>query len=995
MGKLLKSKDGSLLSEFIELLEDSQRVDISVGYANIGGFNLIMKALEKVDKIRVLIGMSENRDIKNVLSIMKNDILNENTRVSRFIELVKSGKLEIRFDKEGKNHAKGYIFTKRDGNHSTILGSNNMTYEGFKINKEWASSDQELYYSMLEDFEEEWEKAVSDYDLVEMLEEELKENPKPIILSQYEMFIKVLHDLYGGSLDSDLKGSVPADFKLLKYQEDAVFQLDSILSMYNGCFLSDVVGLGKTYVSALSLLRLPQGSVPLVIVPAGVLNTWKSVLKDFGLENVEITTHHQLNKYVTLDGKGYRANKYYTHIYVDEAHKFRNVQTIGYKMLKALCNIERGTKVILITATPLNNNPKELKNMLALFQNLHGKNSLIHDKSLSRYLSPLIRGINKARATNDKEKIAEVLEVTSEKLRKDIINKITIRRTRKDIVKFYKDDLIKNGWVLPTVHKPKRIEYDLSHMQSFVLDKTQEMLSKMYYARYKLHDYIFKHVFEKSHKYLYHIIRVNMMKRMDSSIHAFTETLLDMINKHEQTVKDFENGFVRKVIQHDELGDEIVEDRIPISDLEKPDAFINHIKSDLAILKDLWSVWKGTQDNKLDELVKLLQTMNLKDGKVIIFSQYKDTVEYLERELNSRNFSVLAYHAGVDNKRKIVDANFDANAEVQSDDYDILVTTDALSEGVNLHRANKVINYDIAWNPTVVIQRVGRVNRIGTKFEDIYIYNFFPFDGTDKVIKSEKNIISKLKTLFHLYGDDNNVLTDDDDPDSIETIESQIQRSIVQTNEEESQVENSASRYQSILRHAKNSNKSWFNWLTSLQGDLIVRKNADLKDIEALSFVRQDGSCSFYVLKDGVVRSLDVMEALSLLECDSLSEQDSDFSLEKALKYKDMFLKHVSKMNAEVFIAEDMGFDTGGMILQYLKKLYRLEQDAEIKAEIKQIHDNVKNNLYIVDKHVENEMKEVVRKGGSFEELKELFEECELKSNSPQIVSVESIFCLI
>jgi HKD family nuclease len=990
MSELITTEDGRLRKVLLELAPSCSSVDIVVGYANEAGFDILARALETSDRVRLLLGMEVDGSILDAVRRTIHEIISHSGRVNRLVAMLKSEKLEIRYVTNGKLHAKAYVFNRRGGGGKAVLGSSNLTPSGLVRNREWSLKDETSYEDILASFEEEWANSSTVATLVTDLDESKPSNGAQIVLSQYEIFIRVLHSIYGGSLNVLTSGSVPSNFKVLKYQEDAVVQLDTILRLHNGCFLADVVGLGKTYVSALSLLRLPADSKALVTCPAGMVNVWRSVLADFGIEGVEVCSHQKLKNHVSLIGKDYKADSLFTHIYVDEAHKFRNHKTTGYKMLKSLCSIERGTKVVLITATPLNNNPVELRTMLALFQNIRGRSTIIEGQALNRYLSGFIKDINKARASNDKVRINREIEKTSKLLRDSIINKITIRRTRKDITKYYAEDMVSNDWAFPVVQKPKRVDYVMSDGQNMLLDMTQGIFAGMSFARYKLQEYLFDMVFDQSHKFLSNIIKVNLMKRMDSGFYAFTESLRNMVEKHEQTVEDFNKGFVRKVI-HDVSSGSIVEDgRIPLNFLKDPDHFLSCIQKDLETLRDLLAMWTGTNDSKLKALVETLNSIDLSNGKVILFSQYKDTVEYLEEELSHLGFRVLGYNSGVKNLRPVVDSNFDANHTNPTDDYDILVTTDSLSEGVNLHRSNKVINYDIPWNPTLVIQRVGRANRIGTKFDAIEIYNFFPTDGTDKVIKSEKNIISKLRAVFHLFGDDSNVLTDEDDLDSIETIESQIHDLVNAMNEEEADIGNVDSYYQSILRGFKSANSKHFSWLTSLTGDVYGNKNSTYASEGSLFYVGGDGSNTFNVVKDGDVSFLGMYDALSLLECSPTDSASSSFDLDSALKQRDLSLAFHTKSSGVITIFEDMGFDTGGKITQYLKKLYNYGKEAT-KQDIKQIIDNIRQEKYIVDGILEQQMKDVVTAGGTLEELQELFDECELKDDVPCVLDTTKL----
>ncbi len=982
MSQVFKNED--MVRRLTKEFSTARRVDIIVGYATDFGIDFIAPFLDSVEKTRIIVGMNDSKDIVTLLAGVASGLIKRSGRPSRVISLLQSGKLEIRVPVDGKLHAKAFIFTRHDGSGEVLVGSNNLTKAGLFTNVEItmsaqgfeaAATAQKAYVDAMHIFETEWEKASLGQDLRDSVIEEQKELGSMVVeLTQYELFIRVLQDIYKGSLSLGDYENAPSNFKVLQYQEDAVVQLNALLDRHNGCFLADVVGLGKTYVSALSMLRLPVTARVLVTCPAGVRGVWLSVLKDFGVQNVEVLSHAMLSSLVEKRGKHYTALKRFSHIYVDEAHRFRNVETRGYKQLKALC--EANVKVVLVTATPLNNNPSELRGLLGLFQNLHGRSSIIEGQSLSRYLLQFTKTINKARASNNKERILREVTSCGLLIRKELLNKITIRRTRKDIMKYYSADMVANGWEFPVVQAPVSVRYDLLKMQEKILDITQEMLGKLKFARYRLHDYVEEGVFEDSHKYLSNIIKLSLMKRMDSSIHSFVLSIGTMVRKYEQTVKDFHAGFVRKDISGVDFDDVDVIGKIPITRLKNADLFLKHISDDLESLKEFKDTWGAFRDIKLEEFLRTLGGMDLASGKLLVFSQYKTTVEYLEKELKARGFRVLGFDASKGYLRDVVSSNFDANIAT-ADDYDILVTTDALSEGVNLHTANKVVNYDIPWNPVVVIQRVGRVNRVGTKFDKIHIYNFFPTVGADKVIKSEKNILSKLRVAFHFFGDDVDVLSSDGALDDIETIESQIHDIVKAMNEELNETGDIDSYYINLLRGLRLKNRSHYTWLESLTGDIIASRNLDFSMQGSLFYVSNNGNPAFYLVAGERGTPVGVEDALQLLSCSPSSVSTESVSVQCYVKAKTVLLDEHYSVKDSLFIGVQCGFDTGGGVIEYLKTQYAaISLDSE-KQELRGLIKDIRAGKYDGYKTLEADVLGLVKDKESFASIKRLFDEYE------------------
>jgi superfamily II DNA/RNA helicase len=229
-------------------------------------------------------------------------------------------------------------------------------------------------------------------------------------------------------------------------------------------------------------------------------------------------------------------------------------------------------------------------------------------------------------------------------------------------------------------------------------------------------------------------MKVLLVKRLESSFYAFKKSVERFIESYEGFVKNYENGNVyvskkysNKIFELLEQGeDDKVEELIDkgeakkYSSLDFKERFIQDIKKDLEILKDIKNMWASiNEDPKLNKLISELKTNPiLSKNKVVIFNESKETAEYLVENINKElgNCSLLFTGDSDTSIRDKAIENFDAKARVQKDDYRILVATEVLSEGVNPHRSNVVINYDIPWNPTRLIQRVGRINRIDTPF---------------------------------------------------------------------------------------------------------------------------------------------------------------------------------------------------------------------------------------------------------------------------------------
>jgi len=213
------------------------------------------------------------------------------------------------------------------------------------------------------------------------------------------------------------------------------------------------------------------------------------------------------------------------------------------------------------------------------------------------------------------------------------------------------------------------------------------------------------------------------------------------------------------------------------------------LENDLHILKKIQKMWDGIKrDPKLLTFIEILFLRPiLKQNKLIVFTESKETADYLAQNLEKKfSGEVLAFHGGssASIREKVIE-NFDARARFPKEDYRILITTEVLSEGVNLHRSNIVINYDIPWNPTRLMQRVGRINRVDTGFDKIYTFNFFPTEQSNDQIKLKEAAEAKIQAFISLLGTDARLLTDGEEIESHELFNRLISKKTIAGEDEE------------------------------------------------------------------------------------------------------------------------------------------------------------------------------------------------------------------
>jgi superfamily II DNA or RNA helicase len=801
----------SLAERFGVLLgKNTRHFDCLVGYFYISGFHRLYPALEETQKIRILIGIKTDRVTYDLVQEAKQQELvleshaqaraavsvavrgemekSEDTArveegVKKFVEWIASGKLEIKAYPTERIHAKLYIMTFHDGDRDkgrVITGSSNFTESGFHDNLEFnvELKNRSDYEFALAKFNELWKSGVEvSKDFVQTIE---TQSPYAQF-TPYELYLKFLYEYFRTELNlpEELDGAyLPNDFKKLKYQEDAVLNAAKVLDEYGGVFLADVVGLGKTFMSALLARHLEGRSI--VIAPPHLLDehnpgSWRNVFREFGVRGFKCESIGKLESLLEDD-----LSKY-SYVFIDESHRFRTEDTQSYELLAQICS---GKKVILVSATPLNNSPQDILSQIKLFQ--PAKSSSIPGvRDLEAFFAALRRNLSGLDRQDDREQYFRIVQENARLTREKILKHLMIRRTRTEIMNFYGDDLKQQGLKFPEVADPEPLFYELDDSENQIFDETVRLLTNEFkYARYKPLEY-----YEgertgqevQSQVNLARFMKILTIKRLESSFSAFRHTLGRFIATYERVIEEFGKGHVyiskkhiAKVFELLESDDSDAVQRLIDEDkaekLEAADfkaTYIIDLKNDLRILQEIRDHWKKIQrDPKWEAFSHVLKTKaHLKKGKVIIFTESKETAEYLAGKIVDEVEPKVLLFNGLSHEsvRAEVIANFDAKVRHPKDDFRILVTTEVLSEGVNLHRSHVVINYDIPWNPTRLIQRVGRVNRVDTKFDKIYTFNFFPTKKSNDVIKLREAAEAKIHAFIEMLGADAKLLTDGED----------------------------------------------------------------------------------------------------------------------------------------------------------------------------------------------------------------------------------------
>lgn len=873
-GTLIINDTNSVLADQINsTLDTSTDISFLVGYFYFSGFSELYKKIGD-RKMRILVGLDIDVDVYNVVrefentytpvksyrsqthirneyysrlvKLFKTDLLDSKEKEAAFksfCKKIEDGTLEIRKTQE-PNHSKLYLFQAENQSDPTmpghmIIGSSNLSRSGLRSQNELnVIFHDEDYNKGKQLFDKLWATAtpVADMQLFQEFKDKVLKNIwVDNVPSPYVVYLRVLEEYFSSNMpDGYIKTpSQLAGYMDLEYQTDAIKSAIAKLKRHNGVIIADVVGLGKSIIGASIAANL---NIPVVIIcPPHLVKQWEDYCSQFGVGNIaHVYSSGKIEEAVKKHGDSEQELL----IIVDEAHRYRNEKTDDYARLKILCN---GNRVVLLTATPYNNRPKDLANLIYLFQK-PGKSTLRNVENLGVAFDGLIAEYKNAYNATKKDSSSKAMELFTEQSKsiakriQNLIAPVTIRRSRKDLkeIKKYAADLKARGMDFSKVADPKSLEYDITPVKDIYLetlntiyprnieeiDEDVQKLDETTYkaARYKAllyvkPEYVDKvirqlqeegyedtdFVMKQSQRQLAKFMRRLLVQRFESSIAAFQSSLNLLISNSENIIKWIEHRNTIPVYKKGNLPDienlrDTADDTLFGVDeaLEKQVAelknkglfeikidyiepkFVDDVKADIKILKSIRDNWFGTHkqikaDPKIDEFIKIVKKQLAGDPKrkIVVFSGYADTAGYLYKKLVEHKLPVFYYSSLVASNaaRQAIKDNFDASvpSNEQRDDYKILIATDAIAEGYNLHRAGTIFNYDIPYNPTVVIQRVGRINRINKKvFDTLYIYNFFPTDIGEAEVGVKRISTIKIRMINTIMGSDTKTLTDDE-----------------------------------------------------------------------------------------------------------------------------------------------------------------------------------------------------------------------------------------
>lgn len=941
---IFTNKNGNtLMCEFEGVLSNNpsiKNLDAVVGFLRASGYFSLRPFLDNINKARVLIGINVDKYIAEAArqgriffgaeEEVKADCLQQIRRdieqsgykreiedgIFQMVTDLVDGKLELRAHPSKKIHAKIYVLYPDDFNQYTqgiaITGSSNLSGNGLGITEDKQyefnvkmSQHEDVKFAK-DEFEELWKEAEG----CEITAEDLKINIERTYLkgdiSPYDLYIKMLIEYFSDRvMDADDENplNVPENYTKYDYQMDAVVEGYQKLLRYDGFFLADVVGLGKTVIATMIAKKFLQengrdNTKILVVYPPAVEQNWKTTFKDFGIDKyTKFITNGSLNKVLDEDNYDYWNADEYDLVLVDEAHKFRSHTTNAFEQLQEICKMPRinqghikgyKKKVMLISATPMNNSPADIYNEILLFQD--PRHCTIDGvANLTAFFSPLIKEFKRFR--NEPEFDLTKFKKLAEQVRDRIIKPLSVRRTRTDIenVPRYNKDV--NGF--PKVERPIESRYELNEHLADLFEKAMLTLTKdLSYACYQAIAYLKPEAAnglydnaETISRSLAGIRKNGLVKRLESSFHAFQVSIENFKIANQNMIDMFNNDkvFIAPDLDINNLlaagwSEEEIEEKLNAKAQDNPKnakftandfrpEFIEMLRADQKILEQMyidWSVVTDADDSKFakfNELLKheLFRVERNPEQKLVVFSESINTVEYLAKRINRKDVLVISAK-NRSNLFKTIRENFDANFKNKLNDYNIILTTDVLAEGINLHRSNVIVNYDTPWNSTRLMQRIGRVNRIGSVSKHIYNYVFYPSRQGNREINLNQIALSKIQTFHSTFGEDNQIYSQN------EVIDRNLSKLFDEAMKEQKKDLNQELPYYEELRTLYKTNRREYNRIAKLSLRSRTGRASRAVDGVTLSgdtlvFLKTNFRKVFFLVSENV-KELSVLDAL-------------------------------------------------------------------------------------------------------------------------------------
>ncbi len=741
--------------------------------------------------------------------------------LTTLVKLIQEKRLKVKVHTKGRLHAKAYIFdygpvydlfgnlVPRQEKGIAIVGSSNLTLAGVTSNTELNVIVQgnDNHAELCRWFDDLWREG-EDFD--EGLMQEIQQSWAAAAVRPYDIYMKTLYalvkDRLGGQEENDLLWDDEIKSRLADFQRVAVKQAIQIIREHNGAFVADVVGLGKSYIGAAIVKHFErtEHAHPLILCPATLVDMWERYNEVYDL-NARVLSMGYLRE--GDDGSNilrqdirFRDRDF---LLIDESHNFRHSDNQRYRVVQDF--LATGKRCCFLTATPRNSSAWDIYHQIKLFHQDDKTDLPINPPNLREYFKLV---------ENEQRRLPELLgNLLIRRTRRDVLRyygydaethlpldpaqwRDYVAGTRRAYI------VVAGRHQFFPQRELETIEYSIEDAYQGLYQQLRKFIGtprggrwydlpkdELTYARYGLWNYVDKEK-QKREPYaslaragrnLRGLMRIMMFKRFESSVYAFRQTIGRMLTVHERFLDALDEGIVpageeaQAVLYEPSAAEEQdilealrqVTGRYKIEDINL-ELLKEHIEQDIGILNKMLKLVQPItpeQDAKLQTLKKRLGRVPLTDGKRLIFTEYADTAQYLYDNLNpggKHDDIDVIYSSGKDKSRVVGRFAPKANPEYERPkgeaELNMVIATDVLSEGLNLQDCDKIVNYDLHWNPVRLIQRFGRIDRIGTEHDKVYGFNFLPELGIEKQLGLHDKLKRRIKDIMETIGEDSAIL---------------------------------------------------------------------------------------------------------------------------------------------------------------------------------------------------------------------------------------------
>lgn len=847
---VIDNREQTLADHVRRILATAQSARFAVGYFFVSGLDAVAAELEGVRELRLLIGNTTNREtleqiaegyrrlelvadaaeaqayprraemremaeragenLRGALELM--DQTDGGERLVRtLVRLIEEQRLRVRVHTRGRLHAKAYIFDyPAEGHYEkgvAIVGSSNLTLAGLTHNTELnvVVHGSDNHAALGRWFDALWDDA-QDFD--ETLMRELRASWAAELARPYDVYMKALHALVRDRLEAgeevDLLWDDEITRRLADFQRVAVKQAVQIVRDFGGAFVSDVVGLGKSFIGAAIVKHFERNdhARALIVCPAPLVEMWERYNEAYDL-NARVLSMGMLRQDEDvpslLEDVRYRDRDF---VLVDESHNFRHPDTQRYRLLEAF--LATGRRCCLLTATPRNRSAWDVYHQIKLFHPDERTDFPIDPPLLRDYFRRVEKG---------------------ERSLPELLSNVLIRRTRAHILRWYGRDAETHRPVDPArfaeyasgrrrayvlvggTHQffPRRelatVDYSIEDTYQGLYQQLRGYLGRagggqparprpdeLTFARYGLWHYVRREKRDQEPYASLHragsnlrgLVRVLLFKRFESSVHAFRQTIRRLLGAHERFLAGLDSGLVpageaaQRLLIDPDYGEEDLIDALvqvagdyPVEDFDLP-RLREHVRHDVDCYRRILSLVEPItpdRDAKLQTLIARFGAEGWGDRKRLVFTQYAETAQYLYDAVNpgGARADVEVLYSGDRSKARVVGrfsprSNPEQRPRQGEPEIALLIATDVLSEGLNLQDCDTIINYDLHWNPVRLIQRFGRIDRIGSTNDRVWAWNFLPETALDRNLGLTARLHARIQEIHDTIGEDAAIL---------------------------------------------------------------------------------------------------------------------------------------------------------------------------------------------------------------------------------------------